>query len=147
MVACGLTPHSEIFQLYTSEVTIVQFPNLDLLPGTQRHGQLGVFSVSSLPRHGHWDVRRRLLPPCHQRAHTRSGYAGNQTLIFDRLIHSPAHYLYTVAGLNDEFANLIAKGTTWKDRYTDWLTEWHCYHSSLVVGEDNSTSYHSYLLV
>ena len=28
------------------------FPNFDLLPGTQRHGQLGVFSVPSLPRPG-----------------------------------------------------------------------------------------------
>ena len=68
----GLTSHSAIFQLY-SDGTDVQFPNFDLLPGTQRHGQLGVFSVPSLPRHGHRDVRRRLLPPCHQRAHTRWG--------------------------------------------------------------------------
>ena len=40
------------FQLY-SDGTEVQFPNFDLLPGTKRHGQLGVFSVPSLPRHGH----------------------------------------------------------------------------------------------
>ena len=70
VVDCGLTSHSAIFQLY-SDGTDVQFPNFDLLPGTQRHGQLGVFSVPSLPRHGHRDVRRRLLPPCDQRAHTR----------------------------------------------------------------------------
>ena len=41
--------------------------------GHPRHGQLGVFSVPSLLRHGHRDVRRRLLPPCHQRAHTPWG--------------------------------------------------------------------------
>ena len=58
-VGCGLTSHSALFQLY-SDWTVVQFSNLDLLPGTQRHGQLGVFSVLSLPRHGHQDVGRRL---------------------------------------------------------------------------------------
>ena len=81
LVGYGLTSHSAIFQLY-SDGTVVQFPNFDLLPGTQRHGQLGVFSVPSLPQHGHRDVRRRLKPPCHQRAHTRWGYAGNRTRIF-----------------------------------------------------------------
>ena len=81
LVGCGLTSHSAIFQLY-SDGTVVQFPNFDLLLGTQRHGQLGVFSVPSLPQHGHRDVRRRLKPPCHQRAHTRWGYAGNRTRIF-----------------------------------------------------------------
>ena len=35
-----------IFQLYSDE-TVVQFPNLDLLPGTKRHGQLVVLSVPS----------------------------------------------------------------------------------------------------
>ena len=70
LVGCGLTSHSAIFQLY-SDGTAVQFQNFDLLSGTQHHGQLGVFSVPSLPRHGHRDVRRRLLPPCHQRAHTQ----------------------------------------------------------------------------
>ena len=70
LIGCGLISHSVIFQLY-SDRTVVQFPNLDLLPGTQRHGALGVFSMLSLPQHGHQDVRRRLLPPCHQRAHTR----------------------------------------------------------------------------
>ena len=40
--------HSPIFQLH-SDRTVVHFPNLDLLPGTQRHGQLGVLSVPSLP--------------------------------------------------------------------------------------------------
>ena len=54
MVGCGLTSHSAIFQLYSDE-TVVQFPNLDL-SGTQRHGQLRVFSVPRLPRHGHRDV-------------------------------------------------------------------------------------------
>ena len=81
LVGCGLTSHSAIFQLY-SDGTVVQFPNFDLLSGTQRHGQLGVFSMPSLPQHGHQDVRRRLKPPCHQRAHTRWGYAGNRTRIF-----------------------------------------------------------------
>ena len=54
-----VTSHSATFQLY-SDRKIVQFPNLDLLPGSQCHGQLGVFSVPSLPRHGHRDVWRRL---------------------------------------------------------------------------------------
>ena len=53
VVDCGLTSHSAIFQLY-SDGTDVQFPNFDLHP---RHGQLGVFSVPSLPRHAHRDVR------------------------------------------------------------------------------------------
>ena len=56
LVGCGLTSHSAIFQPY-SDGTVVQFPNLDLLPGTERHGQLRVFSVSSLPRHGHLEVQ------------------------------------------------------------------------------------------
>ena len=87
LVGCGLTSHSAMFHLH-SDGTVVQFPNLDLLPGTHRHGQLGVFSVPSLPRHGHRDIKTRFKPPCHQRAHTRWGYAG-----------SPARYLYaTVVG-------------------------------------------------
>ena len=72
LVDCGLTSHSAIFQLYT-DGTDVQYQNFDLLPDTQRHGQLGVFSVPSLPRHGYRGVPRRLLPPCHRRAHTRWG--------------------------------------------------------------------------
>ena len=59
LVGCSLTSHSAIFQLY-SDGTVVQFPNFDLLPGTQCHGQLGVFSVPSLPQHGHQDVQRCL---------------------------------------------------------------------------------------
>ena len=47
-VCCGLMSHSVMFHLY-SDGTVVQFRNLDLLPGTQCHGQLGVFSVQSLP--------------------------------------------------------------------------------------------------
>ena len=81
LVGCGLRSHSAIFQLY-SDGTVVQFPSFDLLPGTQRHGQLGVFSVPSLPRHGHRDVRRRLKRLCHQRARMRWGYAGNRTRNF-----------------------------------------------------------------
>ena len=80
LVGCGLTSHSAIFQLY-SDGTVVRFPNFDLLPGTQPHGQLGVFSVPSLPRHGHPDVWRRLLPPCYQRAHRQWGCVGNRTRI------------------------------------------------------------------
>ena len=76
----GLTSHSAIFQLYSDE-RVVQFPNLDLLTGTQCHRQQGVFSVTSLPRHRHQDIWRCLLPPCHQRAHTRWGYTRNQTRI------------------------------------------------------------------
>ena len=37
MVGCDLTSHSAIFQL-CSDWTIVQFPNLDLLPDAQIHG-------------------------------------------------------------------------------------------------------------
>ena len=59
LVGCGLTSHSAIFQLY-SDWTVVQFSNFDLLPGTQRHGQLGVLRVPNLPRHGHRDVQWRL---------------------------------------------------------------------------------------
>ena len=40
-----------------------------------------VFSMPSLPRHGHRDSWRRRSPPCRQRANTRSGYAGNRTRI------------------------------------------------------------------
>ena len=52
LIICASTYHSAIFQL------VVQFPNTDLLKGTQRNGQLGVFDVPSL--HWHRDVRRRL---------------------------------------------------------------------------------------
>ena len=53
-----ITSHSAIFQP-NSDRTVVQFPNLDPLPGTH-HGQLGVLSLQSLPQHGHWDVQRCL---------------------------------------------------------------------------------------
>ena len=52
-VDCGFTSNSAIFQLY-SDRTVVQCPNLDLLPATKGHGQLGVFSLQSLPWHRHW---------------------------------------------------------------------------------------------
>ena len=79
-----------------SDGTVVQFQNLDLLPDTQRNGQLGVFSVlrptralgrpktslTSLPLEGHHAVR-----VCQE---------SNP----DLLICSPARYLYaTGAGL------------------------------------------------
>ena len=47
LVGWGSTSHSAIFQLYSNR-TVVKFHNLDLLPGTQSHGQLGVSSVPSL---------------------------------------------------------------------------------------------------
>ena len=87
LVGCGLTSHASICQLY-SDATVVQFPNFDLLPDTQRHGQLRVFSVPSLPRHGHLDARRRLKPSCHQRSHTQWGYAGNRTRICRSTVQS-----------------------------------------------------------
>ena len=40
-----------IFQLY-SDGTVVQFPNLDLLPSTQCHGQLGFFSMRACSDNG-----------------------------------------------------------------------------------------------
>ena len=80
-VGCGLKWHSAIFQLY-SNGTDAQFPNFDLLPDTKRHGQLGFFSVLSLPRHGHRDVQRCLLPPYHQRVSRESN--------LDHPIDSPA---------------------------------------------------------
>ena len=75
LVGCGLTSHSVIFQLY-SDGTDVQFPNFDLLPGTQCHGQLGVFSVPSLLRHGHRDVQRRLFTSLPSEGHTWWGKPG-----------------------------------------------------------------------
>ena len=48
-VGCGLTIHSAIFQQYSDE-TVVRFPNLDLLPDNIA---IGVFSMPSLPQHGH----------------------------------------------------------------------------------------------
>ena len=56
------------------------FQILTLLPGT--HGQQGVFNVPSLPRHGHRDVRRRLLPPCHQRGPHAVKVSRESTRIF-----------------------------------------------------------------
>ena len=58
----GSTLHSAIFQLY-SDRTVVHFPNLDMLPETQRRGQRGVFNVLSWPGHGHRDFWRSLLLP------------------------------------------------------------------------------------
>ena len=78
LVGCGLTSYSAIFQLYSEPV--VQFPNFDMLPGTRRHGQLGVFSVpslTSLPSEGAVRVCRESNP--------------------DLPIHSQARYLYATA--------------------------------------------------
>ena len=97
LVGCGLTSHSAIFQLY-SDGTVVRFPNFDLLPGTQPHGQLGVFSVPSLPRHGHPDVWRRLLPPLLSEGPQAVRVCRESNP--DCLIHCPACYLYaTVVGI------------------------------------------------
>ena len=73
LVGCGLTSHSAIFQLY-SDGTIRNFV---LLPGTQRHGQLGSLTCRVDPDTGTFFY----LPPCHQRAHTRWGYADDRTRI------------------------------------------------------------------
>ena len=67
LVRCCLTSHSAIFPLNSGEA-LVLFPNVDMLPSTQRHVRLRVFSVPSIPRHGHRDVRRCISPACHQRA-------------------------------------------------------------------------------
>ena len=52
------------FNVTFSDISVIKWrdncPVSHLLPRTQRHGQLGVFSVQSLPQHGHRDVRRRL---------------------------------------------------------------------------------------
>ena len=50
----GQMSHSVIFQLHVYiDRTVAQFPNLDLLPSTQCHLQLGIFYVPSLPGNGH----------------------------------------------------------------------------------------------
>ena len=59
LVCCGLTLHSLIFQLY-SKRTCVRFTNLELLPGTQRNGELGVFNKSIITWRGYQDIRRRV---------------------------------------------------------------------------------------
>ena len=76
LFSCGLIWHSTIFEIWKDTSTswlvvechvqqyfsyivmgqLSSFPNFDLLPGTQRHGQLRVLSVPSLPRNGHRDV-------------------------------------------------------------------------------------------
>ena len=90
VVGCGLSSHSAIFQLYEySDETVVQFPNLDLLPGTKRHGQLGVFSVLNLPRQTTYFT---FLPSDGANA-VRVCRESNP----DRPIHSPACYLYATA--------------------------------------------------
>ena len=89
---CRLTSHSALFQLY-SDGTVVPFPIFDLLPGTQRHGQLGVLSLPSLPRHGHRDVQMRLLPPCHKRDTRKATYSqhhcGAEVIPCVSLYHTP----------------------------------------------------------
>ena len=90
-----LMSHSAIFQLY-SDGTVVQFPNFDLLPGTQRHGQLGVFSVRAYPDTGTGtskDVFYLLSIRGPTRGEVRVYWESNP----DRSIHSPARYLYATA--------------------------------------------------
>ena len=88
VVDCGLTSHSAIFQLYSDVRDKCPVSKFWPAAGHPRHGQLGVFSLPSLPRHGHRDIRRRLLPHCHQRANTRWGKAGNRTRIFRSKVQS-----------------------------------------------------------
>ena len=84
-----LKSHSAIFQIY-SDGTVVKFPNFDLLPGIQCHGQLGptptqapgrpMKSLTSLKTEGPQAVRVY------------------RELNLDLPIHNPACYLYaTVA--------------------------------------------------
>ena len=91
--SCGLTSHLAIFKLYR-DGTVVHFPNLDLLPGTQRNGQLGVVVVPSLPRPGHRGVQT--LPSEGQRA-VRVWRESNS----DLLIRSSARYLYATMASYD----------------------------------------------
>ena len=87
---------SDISAIY-SDGTVVQFQNLGMLPGTQHHGQLGVLHVPSVPRHGHWDVRRRfnlLAIRGPTMAHARWVCRGSNQ---DLPINSPARYLYATA--------------------------------------------------
>ena len=159
-----------------SDRTVVQFPNLDLLQCTKRHGQLWVFrvlgaavakwlnswiaeqevrfrlpasplefqrlvisifqvaiwpkyrwshvnpqtnqptnfSVPNLTRNGHRDVRRRLVPPCHRRAHTRQGYAGNRARI-SRSTVQPA------TSTPPRWATYLKT-----DMYPDWSQSFRC---------------------
>ena len=57
LIGCGLTYVtltwlSDIQLHVYSDGTVVQFPNLDLLPGTQRHGQLGSLACRAYPDTG-----------------------------------------------------------------------------------------------
>ena len=148
LVGCGLTSHSAIFQLY-SDGTVVQVPIFDLLPGTQRHGQLGVFSVSSLPRHGHRDARRRLLPLCHQRAHTRWGYAGNRTRIVRSTVQPATSTPPRRAGIQQDLTGskistsstkFVLFGPIGKTKWPPWsLIGWDIFDFSSETAERNST--------
>ena len=87
LVGCSLTSHSAIFQLY-SDGTIVQFPNFDLLPGTQCHGQLGSLACRAYP-----DTGTGTALPSEGPHAVRVSRESNP----DLPIHSPARYLYAIA--------------------------------------------------
>ena len=79
LVCCSLTSHSAIFHLY-SDGTFVQFPNLDLLPGTQTPwASRSLYGAEPTPTPSEHAVR-----VCRE-------------LNSDRPIHSPARYLYATA--------------------------------------------------
>ena len=87
------TSHSAKFQLYMySDWTTVQFPNLDLLPGTHCHGQL-VFNMPSLSWHRHQDVGR-IFNLLAIRGPTRS--EGTPGIEPASPVLWSSHYLYTM---------------------------------------------------
>ena len=98
LVACGLTSRSAIFQLY-SDGTDIKFTNFDLLPGTQRHGQLG-----SLACRAYSDTGTGTSENVFYLLATRKGPRAvrvSRESNPDRPIHSPARNLYaTAAGTN-----------------------------------------------
>ena len=57
-VVCGYVTFVNMSAILWRDSNCCPFPNFDLLPGTQPHGQLGFFSVQSLPRHGNREIRR-----------------------------------------------------------------------------------------
>ena len=86
LVGCCLASHSAIFQLY-SDGTVVKVPNFVLLPGTQRHGQLGVFSVPGRTKMSFTSLSSDC--PDAVRVSRESSP--------DRPIHNPVRYLFAIA--------------------------------------------------